>query len=51
VPELTAISAGGSGDVEADALDVKVDGSGDVRFHGDPALTRASADPGTSRAS
>lgn len=37
------VSSGGSGDVEvrADRLDVTVDGSGDVRYHGDPQLKQS----------
>ena len=64
VPKLTGIEASGSGDIDADGIDVDafevrsdgsadialegtagrltvdVDGSGDVRYHGDPALTQ-----------
>jgi hypothetical protein len=45
VPELSGVAVDGSGNVEAagidaGAFDLKSDGSGDVRYHGDPAVTR-----------
>ena len=40
------MTVGGSGDADVRAderLDVDVDGSGDVRYHGDPALTQTAS--------